>query len=227
MGTGGGVALLPVPVLLTGGGSGGGFLKALWLNSFAHGEACTPPAPTGLAVLSLIVIGPSSLTGDAPASWLAILLTRFATSYFLFNALAPFQPVAACSPCRSRKLLAVAAELRASESVIEEGSFRNCEAVWRAACFWAKDVPWDGGGGWGAEEVVEGVVSFPKRDWRPLMDGLWAVVGLDEEGVFELDSLRHGFEACEPPSPPRPPPMPKPGTEMPAFPSRPKAPWLR
>lgn len=83
------------------------------------------PPPAELAVLSRIVIGPSSLTGDAPSFWPAIPLTRFATSYFLFNAFAPFQPVATCSPCRSRKLLTVAAELRASERVIEEGSFRN------------------------------------------------------------------------------------------------------
>lgn len=100
-----------------------------------------PPPPTGLIVLSVIVIGPSSFTGDALPFGPAIPLTRFATSYFLFNAFAPFQPAAACSPWRSRKLLAVAAELRASERVIEEGSFRNWEAVWRAACFWAKDVP--------------------------------------------------------------------------------------
>ena len=130
-----------------------------------------PPA-AGLAVLSRMVIGPSSFAGDAIPFWPAIPLTRFATSYFLFNAFAPFQPVATCSPCRSRKLLAVAAELRASERVIEEGSFRNWAAVWRAACFCAKDVPWDGAGGCVDEEDVGEVVIFPKRDWRPLIDGL-------------------------------------------------------
>lgn len=130
------------------------------------------PPPAGLAVLSCIVIGPSSLTCDAPPLCPAIPLTRFATSYFLFNAFAPFQPVATCSPCRSRKLLAVAAELRASERVIEDGSFRNWEAVWRAACFWAKEVPWDGTGGWIGEEDDGEVVNFPKRDWRPLIDGV-------------------------------------------------------
>ena len=155
-----------------------------------------PPPPAEFAVLSRIVIGPSSLTGAALPFWPAIPLTRFATSYFLFNAFAPFQPVATCSPCRSRKLLAVAAELRASERVIEEGSFRNWEAVWRAACFWAKEVPWDGAGGWLGEDDGD-VVSFPKRDWRPLIDGLSVVVGLDVDSVFELDSLRRGFEACE------------------------------
>ena len=85
-----------------------------------------PPPPAEFAVLSRIVIGPSSLTGAAALPvWPAMPLTRFVTSYFLFNAFAPFQPVATCSPCRSRKLLAVAAELRASQRVIEEGSFRN------------------------------------------------------------------------------------------------------
>ena len=97
--------------------------------------------------------------------------------------------------------------------------------MWRAACFWAKEVPWDGVGGWlGEDDDVGEVVNFPKRDWRPLTDGLSVLVGLDVEGVFELDSLRHGFEARELPCSPWPPPMPKPGTEIPAFPSRPKAP---
>lgn len=164
IGTGGGVPPLPVPLLFTGGG-GGGFLKELWLGSLAHGEAgMLAPPPTGLAVLSRKVIGPSSLPGDTLPVWPAMPLTRFATSYFLFNAFAPFQPVATCSPCRSRKLLAVAAELRASERVIEEGSFRNCDAVWRAACFWAKEVPWDGAGAWVGEEDVGEVVICPKRD---------------------------------------------------------------
>lgn len=93
--------------------------------------------------------------------------------------------------------------------------------MWRAACFWAKEVPWDGAGGWLGEDDVGEVVNFPKRDWRPLVEGLSVVVGLDVEGVFELDSLRHGFKAWELSCLP---PMPKPGTEMPAFPSRPKAP---
>ena len=129
--------------------------------------------PAGLvAVLSRMVIGPSSLAGDALSFWPGIPLNRFATSYFLFNAFAPFQPVATCSPCLSRKLLAVAAELRASEREMEEGSFRNWEAVRRAACFWAKEVPWDGVGGWLGEEDVGEVVIAPKRDWRPLIDGL-------------------------------------------------------
>lgn len=122
-------------------------------------------SPTGgLAVLSRIVIGPSSLTGDAPPFWPAIPLTRFATSYFLFKAFAPFQPVDTCSPCRSRKLLAVAAELRASAKEIDEGSFRNWEAVWRAACFSAKEVPCDDADGWVGEEDAGEVVNFPKRD---------------------------------------------------------------
>ena len=124
----------------------------------------TSPPVGGLAVLSRLATGPSSLAGDALPFWPAIPLTRFATSYFLFSAFAPFQPVATCSPCRSRKLFAVAAELRASESVIEEGSFRNWEAVRRAACFWAKEVPWDGvGGSLGEGDVGEAVIA-PKRD---------------------------------------------------------------
>ena len=192
--------------------------------------------PAGLALLSRIVFGgTSSLTGEALPFWPASPPTRFATSYFLFNAFAPFQPVATCSPCRSRKLFAVAAEVRASAREMDEGSLRNWVAVWRAACFWAKVVPWDGdgdgaaaataaaavGGALGEEDVGE-VVIFEKRLWRLLMDGDWVVVGLDVGGAFvELDSLRHVFEAGELACPP---PIPKPGTETPAFPSRPKAP---
>lgn len=129
-------------------------------------------------------------------------------------------------------MLAVAAEVRASEREMEEGSVRSWEAVRRAACFWAKEVPWeDGAGGWslGEEEEVGEVVIAPKRDWRLVIDGLWVVVvvGLEVEGVPELESFRHAFKDCElpwPPCPARPAPMPKPGTDTPALPSRPRAP---
>ena len=137
--------------------------------------------PAGLALPSRIgFVDTSSLTGEAPPFGPASpLLTRFVTSYFLFNAFAPFQPVATCSPCRSRKLLAVAAEARASEREMEEGSLRNWAAVLRAACFWAKVVPWDdddgdgaaAGGSWGEEEDAGEVVIFEKRLWRLLIDG--------------------------------------------------------
>ena len=64
---------------------------------------------------------------------------------------------------------------------MEEGSWWNRAAVWRAACFWASVVPpaWDGDDGAGdswdeGDDVVGEVVIAPKRDRRLLIDGgLW------------------------------------------------------
>ena len=72
----------------------------------------------------------------------------------------------------------MAAEARASEREMEEGSLRKWAAVWRAAGFWAKVGPWDddvgddaaAGGSWGEEDNVGEVVIFEKRVWRLLTD---------------------------------------------------------
>ena len=169
-GTGGGLA---TPGLLVAGGGGGG----AFLN--------TPAG--GLVVLSLIIMGPS-LAGEALSSSAhgdgggcttrdafplpARPLTRFATSYFLFKAFAPFQPEATCSPCLSLKSFAVDAVFFASERETEDGSLRKRLAVLRASCFCWTDVPWVGAAGGG--EVVE---SFEKRDWRPPNEDCWAGEG--------------------------------------------------
>lgn len=81
----------------------------------------------------------------------------------------------------------------ASDNEIEDGSFWNALAVRRASCFWAKDVPWDAvapeeGGG-------EAVESLEKRDWRPVREGFWDVVGEDVLGAVEGDWSCHGFGA--------------------------------
>ena len=53
----------------------------------------------------------------------------------------------------------------ASARDTDEGSLWKFEAVRRASCFWAKEVPPPGValGGGGDVELVE---SFEKRDWR-------------------------------------------------------------
>lgn len=70
--------------------------------------------------------------------WLFILSI---TLNLWFKSLAALHPDATCSPCLSRKLFAVDAALLRSEADTEVGSFLNELAVFRAACFWAKEVP--------------------------------------------------------------------------------------
>ena len=143
-------------------------------------------------------------------------LILFPTSYFLFNALAFFQPAATWSPWRSWKLCAVEAVALASEREIEDGLLRNELAVFRAACFWANEVPWDGGSGFcGLVEILENL------DWSSLNWDVWTFerLGVTPPGL-EPPSSRPGFASWGSP------PMPSPGTVTPADPSLFKASWL-
>ena len=130
----------------------------------AQGFVCRPAGEAGEA-------GACSVAGDPAAA-----LTRSAIPYFLFNPLPTFHPCATCSPCLSRKLFAVEAVAFASERETEEGSLRKEEAVLRAACFWAKEVPCDGvegvlvGAGAGEVEAER----LPIRVERAVREGLFA-----------------------------------------------------
>lgn len=56
-------------------------------------------------------------------------------------------PATACSPCLSRKLLAVDAAFRASENETDDGFFLKSLAVFKAACFCVHVVPPPAAGG--------------------------------------------------------------------------------
>lgn len=118
-GIGGGSVAAPPNSFFFGGG-GGGFLPA------------TPDEEE--AVLLTSAPAPAALP---PAR----LFSLFATPNFWFKPLAVCRPAATWSPCLSRKLLAVYAADRASDSETEEGSLRKLLAVFSAAFFCAQVVP--------------------------------------------------------------------------------------
>jgi hypothetical protein len=115
----GGGSSVDVKVFFFGGGGGGGFF----------------PSPPDVDWVGDARAGGGGEAGDL---YLAMLS---ATPYFWSRAFAEFQPVTACSPCRSRKLFAVDAVPLISASETFDGSFRKLSAVFRAACFWAQVVP--------------------------------------------------------------------------------------
>lgn len=122
IGTGGGEgAPVSANSFLFGGGGGGGFF-------FPTGPAALGEPGGGRMV-------------DAPALPVAMPLTLSTTPYFWFNPLAALYPAAACSPCLSRKLLAVEAALRMSLNETDVGSLWKDLAVLTADCFCAKVVP--------------------------------------------------------------------------------------
>ncbi len=107
----------------------------------------------------------------------------------------------------------MAAAFLASANETEDGFVRNELAVRRAACFCANDVPWLGVSGF-----CDGAVILLNRDCSSLSRGL---AGLDADADADVDadgSLCQGFEDS---------PMLRPGTDIPAEPSRDWEPWLR
>lgn len=119
-----GVKCAASPGFFLGGGGGGFFFPA------AATTARAPPPTTGL-------FGVCGWLGG----WLCSPFRRSVTPYLLFKPPAVFMPLETCSPCRCRKLLAVDAAERASDMDTVDGSFRNDDAVFRAACFCAHVVP--------------------------------------------------------------------------------------
>src|SRR5207253_2319255 len=108
--------------------------------------------------------------GASDLLWFALALTPnlpavSLTPYFVFRLLADCKPAATWSPCRSRKLFAVEAAVLASDSDTDLGSLRKLEAVFRAACFCAQEVP---PLGVAAGAVVPPVLSLEKRDCEPV-----------------------------------------------------------
>lgn len=106
------------------------------------------------------------------------------------------------------------AAVLASLNDTDEGSFRNEDAVFSAACFWANVVPSLGTSGFGEDE--EDIRE--KRDWSSLscevFTGEAAGAGLR---VGDLDGGGNGVFGFEPV-------IPKPGTDTPAAPSLFRAP---
>ncbi len=193
-------------------------------NGIGGGEGVGLPSTSGFlgggggALFLSDAVGVSNLAGartvsfpDGTLPFAALPLTLFATSYFVFNKLAFFHPAATWSPCRSRKLFAVEAVAFASASETEYGSLRNELAVFKAACFCAKEVPCAG-----ESRFCDLVDILENLDWSSLNWGPWALQIL----LFEPSWFFHGFASWDPP------PIPKPGTETPADPSLFKDPWL-
>ncbi len=99
----------------------------------------------------------------------------------------------------------------ASERETEEGSLRSEEAVFKAACFSAQEVPVDGAG-LDVDDGEAAVERLEKRDERPDSAVLEALLGSSAHGL----SVSSGGDAVFP--------MPNPGTFTPADPSLFKAP---
>lgn len=205
-----------------GSGGGGGFFFA---------SAAANPVAVAFAGDGAVAIVPFSLAALPPPTP--------PPPYRSYSPLAVLAPAATCSPCLSRKLLAVLAASFISEKETLLGSWRKATAVLRAACFCAQVVPPpaavpvavpavaavpvpfadaedDAGVDAGDDDRV---LNWEKRALSSLAvecDSVVVVVGRVEGGDGgtgdEVEEER---------------PMPKPGTDIPAAPRRFMEFWLR
>lgn len=141
-------------------------------------------------------------------------------------------PAAACSPCLSRKLLAVDAAFRASENETDDGSFLKSLAVFKAACFCAHVVPPPAAGG-GLAVFIFANRECSSPNCGPFPAGLIAGGGANppvREGIGGEAVLVLAGRGCD--AVVREGggnggallPISKPGTETPAWPKRLTAP---
>lgn len=181
-GTGGGSAVPPSSRFFGGGGGAAGFF----------------PRP--------LVVGDGGGLAFDPEARLLILPVML---YFWLKALALVRAAATWSPCRSRKLLAVEAALRASEKETCDGSLWSLFAVLRAACFSAHVVP-DVAGAGADEDEDEEVLIPAKRDCSSLSCELFRA-GAGGADIDVGDCVRRGGTGGDALRP-----ISKPGTATPA-----------
>lgn len=144
--------------------------------------------------------------------------------YLSFNLFASFRPAATWSPCLWRKLFAVEAAARASDSDTEPGFSRNVAAVLSAAFFCSNVVPSTGGRATpvpGPDADVDAdVAGIPSRGNREDNSPIWALDDIDRVGGGGGALPLADWLVA-------PVLIPNPGTEIPAALSRFIAPWFR